>query len=156
VVATRSLETGETSERIIAAPTEHHWMLLVAPDGPELNYVLNETWQYYLVGPDGRRVPLGFLKHHGFSPWDRLQPVSNTDLWIAERYTGSLGRIEHGHHDFRVICFEDKGVKTDKQLDFPEDGKLEFNSKDHIFVYYGESATWTYDPLGKSEAHRHP
>jgi hypothetical protein len=39
-------------ERTIAVPIEHHWMLPVAPDGPELNYVLSETWRYYLVTPD--------------------------------------------------------------------------------------------------------
>ena len=156
VIATRTLGTGGTCEKIVAAPTEHHWMLLIAPDGPELNYVLSETWRYYYVGPDARRVSLHFLKHRGFDPWERLHPLANTDLWVAERYTGSLGRLEHGHNDYRVICFAPTGVRTDKKLDFPENGELSFNSDTHMFVYHGANATWTYDPLRKSDPQRQP
>jgi hypothetical protein len=156
VVATRTPTTGQVSETIIAVPTEHHWMLLVAPDGPELDYVLSETWRYYLMGPSGSRSPLRFLKHRGFRPWDRLEPIPDEDLWIAERDTSSWSRLEENHHDYRVICFDAKGARTDKPLDFAESGSLEFDQETHTFAYRSKNVTWTYDPLHDSGPHRQP
>ena len=145
-------------ERIVAVPIEYHWMLLIAPDGPQANYVLSETWRYYLVNPDGSRFALPFLKHKGdnINPWGMLEPIPKTDLWIAGEYTGSSRREEHGHYDFRVICFNAKGIKTDKRLDFPDDGTFELEPDRHVLAYRTKDATWSYDPLDKHGPNRLP
>ena len=137
VVASRSGPDESANEKIVGVPTEHHWMLLIAPDGPEMNYVLSETWRFYLVVADGRRHSLPFLKQRGNNPnpWRLLAPISHTNLWVVELYTGSLNRVEHGHHDARVICFNAQKIVTDAKLDYPEDGEFKFDTENHILTY---------------------
>ena len=155
VVASRIGPDGQAAERIISVPTEHHWMLLVTPEGPELNHVMSETWRFYLAGTDQRRERLRFLKRRGGNvmPWAIVAPISHTNLWIAAIYTGSLRRVEHGHYDFRVVCFNAKRIASEETLDYPEYGTFQFDSETHILTYKMEGSSRTYDPLANSHYH---
>jgi hypothetical protein len=152
VVASRLGPHGGVTERIVGVPTEHHWMLLVAPDGPELNYILSETWRFYLVGADGQREYLHFLKKRGGNvvPWNLIAPISHTNLWVAMIETGSLKRVEQSHYDSRVICFDAKGIISEGALDYPEYGTFHFDSESHILTYKMKDRSRSYDPLAKT------
>lgn len=143
VVAQRTQPDGGVTEQIVAAPTEHHWCLFFTPEGPELNYVLSETWRFYLAGADGRREPIHFLRKRGGTgnPWELIAPIPQTNLWIAVLYTGSLRRVEHGHYDYRVICFSPKRIISDHTLDYH--GRFLFNPGNGVLTNGGR----TYDPL---------
>ena len=152
VVASRINSDGQVAEQIIGVPTEHHWMMLIAPDGPELNTVLSETWRFYLAGADERRQPLRFLKRRegNIVPWYLIAPVSHTNLWIGVIGTGSLKRVERGHFDYRVICFTAKRITSEETLDYPEYGQFHFDSENHILTYKMKSNSRSYDPLGNA------
>ena len=151
LVAKRSGPDGQEVERVVGVPTEHHWMLLVAPDGPEFNYVLNETWRFYLVGADGQRreIPCLKKKSNSPSPWEIVAPVSNTKLWVALEY------IDHakdaGHYDYRVICFTPAGVASDEMLDTPGYGEWNFDATNHALIHKMKSGSRSYDVLNKME-----
>jgi hypothetical protein len=132
VVARRVEPDNRVTEQIVGVTTEHHWMMLVAPDGPELNYDLSDTWRFYLVNAGGHRQPLPFLKKrgHNVNPWDLMAPIPHTKLWVAKLSAGS----EHGRHNFRVICFDAKGIVTDAKLDYPDYGEFTFDSENHILT----------------------
>ena len=155
IVAKRINPGGEVAEQIIGAPTEHHWMMLVAPDGPEFNTVLSETWRFYLVGTNGQRESLGFLRQRGGNvmPWYLIAPVSYTNLWIGVIGIGSLKRVEQGHFDYRVICFTARGITSEKTLDYPEYGTFQFDSESHTLTYKMKSNSRSYDPIGNTDLH---
>jgi hypothetical protein len=155
VVASRVEADNRVTEQIVGVPTEHHWMMLVAPDGLELNYDLSDTWRYYLKDVDGHRQPLPFFKkrEHNVNPWSLMAPISHTNLWVAEIDTGSFSRVEHGHYDCRVICFNAKGIVTDVTLDYPEYGKFKFDSENHVLTYQMKSGSRRFDPLTHTDVH---
>lgn len=152
IVAGRFNADGHTGEQVIGVPTEHHWMMLVAPDGPELNTILSETWRFYLVGTNGQHKALRFLRRRGGNvmPWCLIASVSHTNLWIAVIGTGSQKRVEHGHFDYRVICFTESGITSEETLDYPEYGEFNFDSENHTLTYRMEGHSRSYDPLGNT------
>jgi hypothetical protein len=155
VTAIKTNSDGRVAEQIIGVPTEHHWMMLFAPDGPELNTVLSETWRFYLVGSDGQRESLRFLQKRGHNapPWRLIAPVSHTNVWIGVIGTGSLKRVEQGHFDYRVICFTSKRITSETTLDYPEYGEFNFDSDKHILTYKMKDSSRSYDPLRNPDLH---
>lgn len=151
VVASRINSDGHLVERVIGVPTEHHWMMLVSPDGPEFNTVLSETWRFYLEDTNGQREPLRFLQQRGGNvmPWYLIAPISHTNLWIGVIGTGSDERVEHGHFDYRVICFNAKAITSEVTLDYPDYGEFHFDSEKHILTYDMKGNSRSYDPLTK-------
>jgi hypothetical protein len=155
IVAKRINPGGEVAEQIIGVPTEHHWMMLIAPDGPEFNTVLSETWRFYLIGANGERESLGFLRQRGGNvmPWNLIAPVAHTNLWIGVIGTGSPKRVEQRYFDYRVICFTPRGIISEKMLDPPEYGTFQFDSESHTLTYKMKDKSQSYDPLGNDDLH---
>jgi len=155
VITSRTNSNGRVVEQIVGLPTEHHWMMLIAPDGPELNTVLSETWRFYLIGSDGKRELIRFLqqKGHNAPPWHLIAPIPHTNLWIGVIYAGSLNNVEKGHFDYRVICFTSKRIVSEKTLDYPDYGEFNFDSEKHILTYKIKGNTLSYDPLANIDSH---
>jgi hypothetical protein len=134
VVNVRTNTTGETVERLVGVSTAHHVFMPLSPEGPQLNYVNNYSWRYYLDVRDVPRKELRFLRSDsgGAQPWEILTPVPGTNLWAGAIYTGSL---ESHPYRYRVICFNALKIVASEQISFPRNGKLRFDRGKRRFVY---------------------
>jgi len=154
VMAKRTELNKGSSEQIVGVPTEHHWALLVTPEGPELNYVLSVTWRFYLTDSNGHREPLPFLKRRDdLYPiaWPLIAPIAHTNLWIAGEQV-----YKHGQSDFRVICFNAKRIVSDNKLEYPDEGRFSYDSENHVLTYETKNGTRRFDPLANADLHYEP
>ncbi len=134
VVNARTNETGEIVERLVGVPTAHHVIMPVTPEGPELDYVNNYSWRYYLDVSGAPRKELRFLRSDsgGGQPWEVLAPVPGTNLWVGAISTGALENHPYRH---RVICFNASKIAASEQISFPRYGRLHFDGEKRRFVY---------------------
>ena len=154
VMAKRIESDKGISEQIVGVPTEHHWALLVTPEGPELNYITSVTWRFYLTDTNGHREPLPFLKKrddlYPFA-WPLIAPIAHTNLWIAGEQV-----YKHGQSDFRVICFNAKRIVSDNKLEYPDEGRFSYDSENHVLTYETKNGTRKFDPLANADLHYEP
>lgn len=151
VVASRLNHDGTVVEQIRSVHTQQHWMMPIAPDGPELNTTLNDgTWKYYLVDAKGNRQQLPFLKRHDYNGFLLFTPILNTNLWSGVDDAG-MGMSDH--HNVRLFCFTVKGIVSEKTFDVPDYTEFHFDSERHLFTYTNKTKTLSYDPLGNTGLH---
>ena len=152
VAAKRTEADGFVTEQILLMPTEHHWCMLFTPEGPELNHVTSQTWNFYIADKDGHRHRLHFLgtEHDNWAQWVLIAPISHTNLWVAVFHTGSPKRVEQGRFDYRVICFTGKAIISDQRLDYRSRGTFRFDSETHLLIYEMGQNSQSYDPLANT------
>jgi hypothetical protein len=154
IVSTRTNSAGQITERIVVVPTLHHGFMPIAPDGPEFDADYGETCRYYLLGEDGGRKELHFLRTA--EAWDLIAAVPHTNLWVAVGDAGSYWRQEKNIYDYRVLCFNPFKRVSERRITCLAAGDFHFDSDRILLIYKTQpnyyktnSVETPFDPLAK-------